>query len=403
MAFRKPEWLDTAVGIAGFLLSVISALALLSNKPYFSNEIAVIGALAFGLLIVLVAILFRPRHEFAKLSVSAARTTALKLLNNAEEVIVVNPYRSSELTEQLLPNAMEKNIPISVVADAAILHNIVSYVSEAEERKFFDTARISGASTEEFIICFVHNGRKKISVVFLAKKYAYLFSLTDSTLVSLVASILKRENQHIGGFIGLGAVASPRKIISVVHEEQQRYLRNFQTLQKGYISFYGTEVQSVQAGWVESGDFKSIDTLDITTRPDRLLQRQRYNAANKEFISNGGSIRRIYMARNSDLANKVFKKNLVELYTLQMDIGVKIGFVILDDLPQHYRKDFILYDDSIVLVEDQQASSDYTLGRSTAYFGEDELKQHRNDFDAMWSGKITGLKPTDYATQMLAK
>ena len=187
----------------------------------------------------------------------------------------------------------------------------------------------------------------------------------------------------------------------MAQNEQKKYLRNFQSLQNGFISFYGTEVQSVQAGWVEAGDFRTIDTLDMTTNPQRLLTRHRYNEANKKFIDTGGEIRRVYMIQKDKLIDKEFMKDLKNLYQQQVNIGVRIGLLSLDEITAHFRKDFIMYDDAIVLVEDQQANADYTLGRSTAYFSSKQIDQHRSDFESIWSGKVTGFKPDAYAQQTL--
>ncbi len=397
MILRRPEWLDFAVGIAGFCLSVLSALALLSDKQYFSEEIAVSIALSFGLLIVLIAIFFRPKHSLQKIKLNDIEGVTTKLLDVAEEMIIVNPAHLNSLTESLLPAALELDISVSVVSDASLLMNIINLISETEEEKLFNSTIISGVSSNEFIICFIHRGRKKISVIFITSHTSYVFKLNDSVAVDIIASILKRENQELDGFIGLGKVASPRKMISVICDEQKRYLQNFQSLQRGYISFYGTEVQSVQAGWVESETFSTIDTLDLTVRPDRLLKRQRYNAANSEFINKGGHIRRVYMVRASDFENPTFRKDITDLYCMQKNIGVDIGLVFIDELQLHYRKDFIIYDNSIVLVEDQQASSDYTLGRSTAYFGVEDIMLHRGIFNAVWSGQETGRSPQERA------
>lgn len=401
MSFRKPEWLDTGIGIIGFLLTLVSTLTLIIDEKYFSPRIAVISALVFGFLIFFVAILFRPKHSFANIENKDLKAISRKLLKNTNELIVVNPSKSRDVVENLLSDAVSKDVVVSVVGDAVLLHDLLSYISEKDERKFFDSARISGNSSNECILCFLKKQRSEIHVLFLSKVYSYQFKLVDKTAVGLVSGILKREAANIKGFIGLEGVANPRKIISVAQDEQKKYLRNFQSLQNGYISFYGTEVQSVQSGWVESGDFNAIDTLDMTTNPQRLLNRHRYNAANQKFINRGGRIRRVYMVQSNDLSNSDYKSHLKKLYTQQIEMGVEIGLLVIDEIPQHYRKDFIIYDDSIVLIEDQQANADYTLGRSTAYFGAQELQQHRNDFDKIWSGKITGFKPNEYATEVL--
>jgi len=399
--FKKPEWLDSALGVVGFILSVLSTIYLLNGKPWFSEEVAVFGSLGLGLMVVAVAFLFRPRHAFDALGKSDLAGVVRRLAEKSQEIIILNPTQSNDLVFEVLRSSVASKVPIAIVGDAALVTSIYSYLSDLVDQHFFDVVRVSGTSADECVLCSICNRRRTLVAIFFMGERAYRFRLTDVALVELIASILKRESGNVGGYIGLGQIAAPRTMISVAHDQQKLYLRNFRSLQSGWISFYGTEVQSVQAGWVESGEFRTIDTLDLTTNPSRLLERQRYNAANRAFIAKGGAIRRVYMVRRADLARKRFREDLARLRTMQHEMGVSLGLVLLDDLRQEYRKDFILYDDAIVLVEDQQASSDYTLGRSTAYFGHEAIAQHRADFDAVWSGKITGVTPAAFLLEQL--
>ncbi|WP_411818087.1 hypothetical protein [Hyphococcus sp. DH-69] len=398
---RDAAWLNTGLGVAAFALTVFSTLALLTDKPYFSNEIAIGGALAFGILIIIIAALYRPKHSLTEIKADRLMPFAEKAGARAEEIVIVNPQKSGDLIPWIIRDAVEKNVPVSVLGDAKLVHNLLSHVIHEMEGDLYQSTRILSAPSEECIVCYLNKGTSGIQALLMAREFNYLFRIRDSFVASLVLEILKKEKSLGEGSIGLTNVANPTKLISVVQEEQEKYLQNFQSLQKGYISFYGTEVQSVQSGWVESGDFKSIDTLDMTTNPKRLLERHRYNAANERFIKNGGRIRRVYMVRADDFANEEFLAPLRELYKQQINIGVEIGLLMLDDLPQRLRKDFILYDDAIVLVEDQQASADYKLGRSTAYFSSEAITQHRRDFDSVWQGQVTGRLPADTARELL--
>lgn len=401
MNFRKPEWLDTALGFFGLILAVFSILALFFDEQHFAQEWAVFGALGLGLLVVGIAVLFRPRHSFRRLGQGGAINKILPLIKSMEELIVVNPNGDTDILRQVLKAAVEQSIPTSVVGDAIMLHSVLEHVAKESERNFFDAARISGVSSNELILCMIQKNRSAITVFFLSTAGEYSFRLVDKAVVALIAGLLKRETYEGAGYIGLSEMTNPREIIAVARQEQHKYLRNFQSLQKGYISFYGNEVQSVQAGWVEGGGFSTIDTLDMTTNPARLLKRLRYNAANQAFINAGGVIKRVYMVEADRIDDKGFYQALKDLYKQQTAMGVSIGLVLLNDLPAQYRKDFILYDDSIVLVEDQQASDDYVLGRSTAYFGATEIRQHRRDFDNVWSGRLTGTEPTEFARTLL--
>ncbi|MGB3455481.1 MAG: hypothetical protein WBG08_05170 [Litorimonas sp.] len=403
MTLRKPEWLDTALGFFGLILAVFSTLALLFDEEYFAREWAVAGALGLGLLVLAIAVLFRPRHSLKRLGPGEAALNIDRALKTTEELIILNPTHDVEMLTPVLKRALENDIPTSVIGDAVLLHGILDGLAVDSQRSFYDAARISGASSNELILCLVRKGRAAMTVFFLSAAGEYSFSLIDKSVVALIASLLKRETYEGTGYIGLSQTTNPREIIAMAREEQRKYLRNFQSLQKGYISFYGNEVQSVQAGWVEGGGFDTIDTLDMTTNPVRLLGRKRYNAANAQFIRDGGAIQRVYMVQAASLDDPDFSGALRDLYAQQTQMGVSIGLVVIDDLPVHYRKDFILYDDSIVLVEDQQASEDYVLGRSTAYFGAQEIGQHRSDFDDVWSGRLTGIRPVEFAERQLGK
>lgn len=88
-----------------------------------------------------------------------------------------------------------------------------------------------------------------------------------------------------------------------------------------------------------------------------------------------------------------FMRDLKELVALQRSIGVTLGLVIIDDLEPALRKDFILFDDAIVLVEERQANLDYSLGRSTAYFARTDVARYRVQFDHVWTAPMGGCTP----------
>lgn len=401
MAFRKPEWLDTAVGIGGFVLSVYSVLALMPGASVVTGQIAILGAIALGMLVVLVAVVFRPRHSFHAVSRSKANQTFKKELQRAGEVVLLNPDASESELALVLEHTTAQKIPLSIVGDAAVLYAALETLVDGAHESWFRSVRVSGLSSNEFIACLADEKETRVTVVSITPKTGFVFRLRDKALVGAIMAIMKREAPELGGFISMEHVADPAQMIRVAREQQRKYLRVFNSLQEGRVSFFGTEVQIVQAGWVESGQFQRIDTLDMTMRPDRLLARHRYNAANKDFIAAGGRIRRCYMVRDRDLKDATFRSDLAQLCAQQRDIGVEIGLLVIDMLPEHLRKDFILYDDSVVLIEDQQASSDYALGRSTAYFGQTDINAYREEFDDVWTGRATGTPPADQVDALL--
>lgn len=183
--------------------------------------------------------------------------------------------------------------------------------------------------------------------------------------------------------------------MDIVNQEKERYLNNFKNLKSGYISFYGTEVQNIQSGWVENGNFKSIRTLDLTSNPGILLTRDRYIAANRKFTSSGGTIQRVYLIDKVRLNDDIFCKNLKAAVELQKDMGVNIGLQFLDNLIPREKQDFILYDNFASLVEEKQANSDYSFGKSTAYFSKDRIEEYVQMFNDIWNGKNIGINAVD--------
>jgi hypothetical protein len=111
-------------------------------------------------------------------------------------------------------------------------------------------------------------------------------------------------------------------------------------------------------------------------------------------------VRRVYIVERARLNHHGFFGTLTTLVNKQRDMGVEVGLQILDSLPESCRQDFILFNQTVVLVEERQANSDYTLAKSTAYFRRDAIRKYKELFDTVWKGRASGTNPVDFARSM---
>jgi hypothetical protein len=391
MQFRKPEWLDSAVGVAGLILSML-ALLVGSN---LSARGAAYGALSFSVFIILVSVIFRPRHSFKTIPAEDRAAFLETAARSAEEIIVVNPGGRDFDFGNYVGHALDESVRISVIGCAPAIQELIKLLEGSLQERFLKAVYLSESLSDEPVICVASRDHRRLIIMVLSERETLAFQLWDPPLVKVVLNLVRREHHPHRSFARLDDASDGRKLLDAFDTEQRKYLRNFETLRQGYVTYYGTDVQQLQSKLVESGLFKRIDTLDITTSPSLLLLRKRYLEANGAYIEKGGIVRRVYMIEEPKQRDAQFMADLGRLVTLQRAMGVALGLVLIEDLEPSLRKDFILFDDALALVEDRQANLDYTLAQSTAYFDRTSLSRYREHFNSVWDRPIRGWTPSE--------
>jgi hypothetical protein len=398
LSFKKPEWLDTAVGIAGFVLSLLSALALIEG-PNFPIKWAVYVSLAVGFLIITLSVLFRPRHSLRLVQRERLLKYFLNMTKSSQQVIVINLTNIPGELHKGITELLSTNVGATIIGDASEIKKLLDTVNHAVIGNIYRSVLVSGNTASDGAILFVQKSGKLLSALLFVDQRSLLLKLWDLTIVDVLVKIIKREHIDQTGHLRLTRVSDPKEFLDAAVENHSRYMEIFRSLEKGERSYYGTEVQMVQSAWIESRRFQSVDAFDITTSPELLSKRVRYWNANKAFVAAGGRIRRVLMIEENRVRDPQFMNLLRELIGQQIAFGISVGGQILEHLPVNMRRDFIIYGSSVVLVEDRQASADYSLGRSTAYFTAEAIRLHQEIFEAVWSGRASGIQAEALAAQ----
>jgi hypothetical protein len=133
---------------------------------------------------------------------------------------------------------------------------------------------------------------------------------------------------------------------------------------------------------------KNLFAADLTKKPDLLQTRSAYHRKNKEFIQEGGRIRRVFIVDTNDLAAASFRTSLLALAAEHESIGVDVGVQLLDMIgAPRLRQDFIVYDKIGVIHEGQQAAPDYSDGHSHLYFSTVHVDEFEAIFNKLWQGE----------------
>ncbi len=398
---QKPFWMDSAIGVVGLMLTVVSTLGLIGVE-FFSVDAVAYIALGIGLFILTLAVVFRPRHSLKQLSRVAVPSVIESLKPSAQELLIVNPSGLDDLSGDLLELVQTRDIDVSIIGSAPEIQEVVGALEATKRSGLFEGVRITGFPGDQTILCFVRKSRKALTLLVIVEEKCFRVKIRDEIVVELLVRMLKKEAQNSPKHIRLTEAASPKAVLDTLNNQQRRYLESFDMLRSGSVSFYGEEVKIIQSGWVESGEFHCIHTLDITTSPRLLMRRKRYLQANKGFLATEGrEIRRVFMLQTATLDENEERAALNELITMQAGFGVQVGVLLIEELPVDLRRDFILYDDKIVLVEERQANLEYTLGKSTAYFSKGIIERYRATFERVWSGEITGARPDERAREFV--
>ncbi len=118
----------------------------------------------------------------------------------------------------------------------------------------------------------------------------------------------------------------------------------------------------------DNGASKRVLATDLTKNPELLLTRREYLAANRRLIESGGSVDRVFICTLDDLATESFSRDILSLIEKHRSIGVNVGLAVRDFLPAILALDYVVFGNAAAIVEEEQANSEYTTGRSTLYF-----------------------------------
>lgn len=183
-------------------------------------------------------------------------------------------------------------------------------------------------------------------------------------------------------------IANEELFIEFFNEELKTSTKNLTQLNLGYLDIFSEEVKNIQTktvSYVLKTNKNFIDTLDLTSDPKRWLTRVDYIDANKKFIENGGTIRRVLIINEKNLINKEFVDNLIKLISTLKRIGVQTGLHFECFLKPNQLIDFIIYGNFSVLVEGKQADEDYKIASSTMKFLNTDLKLYNEIFLSVWN------------------
>lgn len=183
-------------------------------------------------------------------------------------------------------------------------------------------------------------------------------------------------------------IANEELFIEFFNEELKTSTKNLTQLNLGYLDLFSEEVKNIQTktvSYVLKTNKNFIDTLDLTSDPKKWLTRFEYIDANKKFIENGGTIRRVLIIDEKNLTNKEFVDNLIKLISTFKRTGVQTGLHFECFLKSNQLIDFIIYGNFSVLVEGKQADENYKIASSTMKFLDNDIKQYNEIFLSVWN------------------
>ncbi|MCD4696857.1 MAG: hypothetical protein K8S16_11525 [Bacteroidales bacterium] len=384
----KPIWVDTIIGLVGIFVTLVASLNITGLFQSLTNLVNISYINLFlGLSICVIIFLqfYKRSFRFKRYEKSELFRIIQSDHQDYDKIIFQNPtYSCPSITEIFeMLNKSGKNF--SIIGEPQLLLSLFEFLRK--DKSLSKHAHVNNFMYGSMAIIMINEKNHKIHLNYFYENKYYNLKITNKHFAYKLSKILVNEKQIYRDSIYLSEVSEPEKFLNIVHEEKKKYIDNFINLKAGYISFHGSEVLNVQSGWLESNLFKTIKTLDLTTDPSILLTRYRYIKANKGFINKrGGIIKRVFIISKLKLDDTIFINNLVMAINLQKEIGVSLGLQFLEDLNPNEKQDFILYDDFSVLVEEKQANSDYTFGKSTAYFNKQKIEQYSQLFENVWTG-----------------
>lgn len=390
---KNINWLDKSLTVIGLLLTVLSTFNL---TGYFENsldwaKLLTIVSLFLGISIV-VLIIYKNKNETKLTKIDKGKlfdsiVSEIGSYPSNSKAVFLNPNKSFIQFEVLFNKLIEKDHRVSVIGGSDNLISILSILSSQHFELFSKNSYVVNFIQNSFLFILIRDDSKKMSIFLESERHNFVLNISRKNLIQAIRDTVLRIDRVNEYGINLQNTNEPNKFLNLIQEQKLSYENNFSSLRAGHISFYGTEVEKVQSDWMRNGKFKRIRTLDLTSNPALLLTRSNYIKSNKDFIRNNGIIERVYLISKENLNDDIFRDNLKSAVEVQNSIGVNIGLFYIEDLSPNEMQDFILYDDYAVLVEEKQANSDYSFGKSSAYFNSSKILEYEKIFNEVWRGK----------------
>ncbi|CAM5594306.1 hypothetical protein [Streptomyces abikoensis] len=181
---------------------------------------------------------------------------------------------------------------------------------------------------------------------------------------------------------------------------ENELISDYNAVADGHVQIYASEVPRLSVMLVQTllesqSQPQRILAADLTTDPALLTRRREYLAANRQLLQSGGTINRLFIAKERDLVREDYARDLLNLISQHRDMGVTCGLAVRDRLRADQAVDVIIIASAAALVEDEQGDADYTKGRSTVHFkGVDRWVAR---FESAW-GNGTGAAPAALRT-----
>ncbi|MDT3725038.1 hypothetical protein ROS62_09080 [Streptomyces sp. DSM 41972] len=181
---------------------------------------------------------------------------------------------------------------------------------------------------------------------------------------------------------------SDAQYFALVREQLERELMaGFGEIADGHLQVYASEVPRLSVllyqALIDSGtEPKRVLAADLTTSPDLLTQRREYLAVNRRLVEAGGTIQRLFICWQDDLAREDFARSLLELVDHHRSLGVQCALAVRDRLRADQAVDFVVVSKAAVLLEEEQGDADYRRGRSSVYFK--HVERWAGRFESIW-------------------
>ncbi|MFC8310798.1 hypothetical protein ACFUMJ_18210 [Streptomyces olivaceus] len=182
-------------------------------------------------------------------------------------------------------------------------------------------------------------------------------------------------------------MADARYFALVRQQLERELIAGFGEIADGHLQVYASEVPRLSVllfqALIDSGsEPKRVLAADLTTSPDLLTQRREYLAVNRRLIESGGTVQRLFICWQDDLARHDFARSLLALVDHHRALGVQCALGVRDRLRADQAVDFVVVSKAAVLLEEEQGDTDYRRGRSSVYFK--HVERWAGRFESIW-------------------
>jgi hypothetical protein len=219
------------------------------------------------------------------------------------------------------------------------------------------------------------------------EKLKLRFDLNWNQFVDAIGTISKGKKLPISIPNG---IANQEFYIDFLTRETEAMSSRLQQIRDGYLQIFSKEVERLEDelfDYIIRLGSKTVKAVDLTFNPSLLKTRSRRTVRRREFITAGGSLKRIFLVDDEKLIDREYRDGILANMNADQAIGVIVGARFISELSQGLAQDFILYGDFVVLLEGAQADSNYQRGYSTLYFKEANLRLYEGMFEQLWENK----------------